>query len=98
MSDAGGCRRAPARSELTAAPSSTSLSETEPRGRGNRLSEIAPAYQPSTCPRARATVFAFPPSDGKGAGVTLAIVEDVPPTDAESFTFAGPVLTLPQGR
>jgi AraC family transcriptional regulator len=43
-------------------------------------------------------VFAFPPSDGKGAGVTLAIVEDVPPTDAESFSFAGPVLTLHQGR
>jgi len=43
-------------------------------------------------------VFPFPASDRSDGGVTLAVVEDVPPTDGDFFAFDGPVLTLHLGR
>lgn len=47
---------------------------------------------------ARSTVFPYPPSDGTDGGVTLAVVEEVPPTDGEFFAFGGAVLTVHLGR
>ena len=43
-------------------------------------------------------MFPFPPPDGKGGGVTLGVVEDLPPVDGSSFAFDGPVLTVHLGR
>lgn len=45
-------------------------------------------------------MFPYPAQNGngKGGGVMLAIVEDVPPADGHFFAFAGPVLTLHIGR
>jgi AraC family transcriptional regulator len=47
---------------------------------------------------ARTTMFPFPPPDGKGGGVTLGVIEDLPPVDGDSFMFEGPVLTVHLGR
>jgi len=46
---------------------------------------------------ARTTLFPFVPPEGKG-GVTLGLVEDLPPIDGGSFVFTGPVLTVHLGR
>jgi AraC family transcriptional regulator len=53
---------------------------------------------PKTCPTARSTVYSFEPDDGKGGGVTVALVEDVQPTDGHFFAFTGAVLTMHLGR
>jgi len=47
---------------------------------------------------ARTTLFPFPPSDGKGSGVTLAVVEDLPPANGTLFAFRGHVLSQHLGR
>jgi AraC family transcriptional regulator len=43
-------------------------------------------------------MFPFQPPDGKGGGVTLGVVQDLPPVDGSSFAFEGPVLTVHLGR
>jgi AraC family transcriptional regulator len=53
---------------------------------------------PQTCPTARSTVYSFAPGDGKGGGVTVALVEDVQPTDGTLFARPGAVLTMHLGR
>lgn len=63
------------------------------------MSEITTEHlRTPACAQAKTTLFAFPPTCGKGGGVTLAIVEDVPPTDGGCFVFSGHVLTLHLGR
>src|SRR5262245_6421325 len=47
---------------------------------------------------ARLTMFPFLPSDGEKGGVTLGIVEDLPPVEGSHFSFEGPVLTVHMGR
>jgi AraC family transcriptional regulator len=54
--------------------------------------------QPTGCSTARTSIFPFPPSDGKNGGVTLGLVEDLPPVDGHFFAFEGPVLTVHLGR
>jgi AraC family transcriptional regulator len=43
-------------------------------------------------------VFAFPPKDGNGGGVRLAVVEDLPPADGSFIAFPGHALSLHLGR
>jgi AraC family transcriptional regulator len=63
------------------------------------LSEITEEHLATTaCSMARATMFPFPPRDGRGGGVTLAVVQDLPPTDGTFFAFRGHVLSLHLGR
>jgi AraC family transcriptional regulator len=50
------------------------------------------------CAVARTKIFSFPASDGKRGGVTLGLVEDLPPTDGGYFAFEGPVVTVHLGR
>lgn len=50
------------------------------------------------CAMAKLELFPFLPSSGKGGGVTLATVEDVPPADGSSFSFTGHLLTMHLGR
>ena len=50
------------------------------------------------CAMAKVAVFPFLPSNGNGGGVTLATVEEVPPTDGAFFAFQGHLLTMHMGR
>jgi len=50
------------------------------------------------CAMAKVAVFPFLPSSGEGGGVTLATVEEVPPTDGTFFAFQGHLLTMHMGR
>src|SRR6266540_1270635 len=69
------------------------------RSEGSRLSEITQEHLGTTaCVMARTTLFPFPPSDGKGSGVTLAVVEDLPPANGTLFAFRGHVLSQHLGR
>jgi AraC family transcriptional regulator len=63
------------------------------------LSEILHEHLATTaCAMAKTSAFAFPPRDGKGGGVNLAIVEDLPPSDGTSVSFRGHVLSVHLGR
>jgi AraC family transcriptional regulator len=63
------------------------------------VSESLPEHlQTTACAMAKTTAFAFPPSDGKGGGVTLAIVEELPPSNGAVISFGGHVLSLHLGR
>jgi AraC family transcriptional regulator len=67
--------------------------------RGDRLSEILPEHLATTaCALAKTTAFSFPPGDGKGGGVNLAIIENLPPTNGSLVAFTGHVLSLHLGR
>lgn len=64
------------------------------------MSEILREYllEKPACAMAKVELFPFLPSSGKGGGVTLATVEEVPPTDGSSFSFTGHLLTMHLGR
>src|SRR5262245_11472328 len=47
---------------------------------------------------AQTTVFPFAPSDGSDSGVTLAVVEKMPPANGTDFAFGGHVPSLHLGR
>ena len=72
---------------LTAAASSTTLCAISDVRKGDPLvgDDTREHLTPKTCPMARSKLFPFPPSNGKGGGVTLATVEEVPPTDGTFF-------------
>jgi len=47
---------------------------------------------------AKMTTFPFGPRDGKGGGVTLSVVEGLPPADGVSFSYPTHILSLHLGR
>jgi len=55
-------------------------------------------HQPSACALGTVTAFAYPSLNGADEGITLSIVEQMPPADGVSFLFDGHSLALHIGR